>query len=421
MDEGGAPNDSRLKLGPGGAGVDLIGTLPDSLLLQVLDRLGCDAAATRTSILSRRWRYLWARRLKVTFALPDVPYEGPDLISALPDDLLLQILGRLGSVRAAAPAICVSRRWRDLWTRLPKVTVALHDVPFGSLEAALGRAAAHPGACHYLLDIRVPGQVDRVYAGSLNSLLHAAAALSPLELRFTLPRDLTVSAANVSLPCFQRATHIELHARDLRLSPKHIGGLCFHSLESLSLSGCHINLETFIPRLGRLRRLCLSIINLVGMDNITIHSSSLEELVVDHKNRWTCLTSISVEAPVLKQLAMSFHAGSDVAVSILAPMMEKVSWRCLYTSFIYGLGLWGISEVGLKTAERHEQTDSQEEDASLQLPSVLVLSLHMCAQDLLSFPNAELGLVAEIDKHMVTDFSRLDLHLRTKGTLRSYY
>jgi hypothetical protein len=137
MDEEGAPNDSRLKLGPGGAGVDLIGTLPDSLLLQVLDRLGCDAAATRTSILSRRWRYLWARRLKVTFALPDVPYEGPDLISALPDDLLLQILGRLGSVRAAAPAICVSRRWRDLWTRLPKVTVALHDVPLGSRSAAL--------------------------------------------------------------------------------------------------------------------------------------------------------------------------------------------------------------------------------------------------------------------------------------------
>jgi hypothetical protein len=36
-------------------------------------------------------------------------------------------------------------------------------------------------------------------------------------------------------------------------------------------------------------------------------------------------------------------------------------------------------------------------------------------QDLLRFPNADLSLVAEIDKHMVTNFSSLDLHLTTKG------
>ena len=37
-------------------------------------------------------------------------------------------------------------------------------------------------------------------------------------------------------------------------------------------------------------------------------------------------------------------------------------------------------------------------------------------QDSVSFPNADLSFfAAEIDKHMVTNFSGLDLHLSTKG------
>ncbi|CAM0908586.1 unnamed protein product [Alopecurus aequalis] len=342
---------------------------------------------------------------------------GIDLISALPADLLLQVLERLRFIRAAARTCILSRRWRGLWTHLPKVTVTLQHVPFGSLEAALQRAA-RPGLCHYIIDIRVPRQVDRVSASSVSSLLREAAVLYPLELSFTLPRDLRVSSGDVTLPCFYRATVIELHARDLHLSVRQVGQCWFHALEQLSLSGCHIDLATFIPSLRRLRRLSLNTVNLVGMDSITIHSASLDELVVEHKNRWTCLSRISVECPVHKQLTMSFHARGNLGVSILAPITSRkwasILWRCLYTRFIYGLGLWGISEVGLKTDPRHEQTNSQQ-DTFLQLPNVHVFSLHMCAQDSFSFPNAELSFEAEIDKHMVTNFSSLDLHLRTKG------
>jgi hypothetical protein len=93
------------------------------------------------------------------------PGGGVDLISALPDDLLLQVLERLGSVAAAVRSGLVSRRWRDLWTSLPKVTVALHDIPFGSLLAAL-RRATRPGVCHYYLDIRVPRQDDMIAPSS---------------------------------------------------------------------------------------------------------------------------------------------------------------------------------------------------------------------------------------------------------------
>ncbi|CAM0871152.1 unnamed protein product [Alopecurus aequalis] len=313
---------------------------------------------------------------------------GADLISALPDDLLLQVLERLGSDAAAARTTIISRRWRDLWTRLPKVTVTLDDLPFSSLEAALHRAAARPGLCHYLLDIRVPGQDDTISASSVSSLLRVAAGLSPVELRFTLPQNLKAYPnvlTNVQLPCFRRATAIELCGRDLRLGHATYGRwgdlltrVPFHSLQRFSLSGCHLNLATFLPRCPRLRVLSLNAVDLVGMDTITIHSASLEELVVEHKNRWTDLCRISIEAPMLKHLTMSFHARPDLGVSILAPVVEKVSWRC----------------------------------STARIPGRFMGSVFGASP---SFPNAELNFEADIDEHVITNFSSLDLRLRTKG------
>ncbi|XBI94855.1 hypothetical protein VPH35_031418 [Triticum aestivum] len=355
---------------------------------------------------------------------PSKGSEGPaDLISVLPEDLLLEILERLGSARAAAGTSLLSRRWRGLWTRLPSLTLSFHNVPFGSIQTALRRAAARrrPGVNIYHLNIRVAGQAGTIGAGRFSSLLWDAASLSPVEVRLTLPRNLQVS-------CME----------------PYLGYVPFRSLERLSLSGCHIDLATFIPYCPRLRVLQVNTTGLIDMSNITVHSASLEELVVEHGNRWTRRTHVSVDSPVLKQLAASFHACGNIGVSILAPMLDKVWWRCSYAKPIYGLGLWGLSEVGLNTEETHSRRD-----ACVQLPSVHVLSLHMSPvqvymspfllvqfitivgeieliqdvlsnclllQDSVSFPNADLSFfAAEIDKHMVTNFSGLDLHLSTKG------
>ncbi|SPT20018.1 unnamed protein product [Triticum aestivum] len=246
-----------------------------------------------------------------------------DLISVLPEDLLLEILERLGSARAAAATSLLSRRWRGLWTRLPSLTLNLHDLPFGFIQAALRRAATRrrPGVYIYHLSIRVAGQAGMIGSGSFSSLLRDAASLSPVELRLTLPWNLQVSCMDVNTT------------------------------------------------------------GLIDMGNIAIHSTSLEELVVEHGNRWTRRTHVSVDldSPVLKQLTASFHACGNIRVSILAPMLDKIWWRCSYDKPIYGLGLWGLSE------------------------------------DSVRFPNADLSFAAEIDKHMVTNFSGLDLHLSTKG------
>ena len=60
---------------------------------------------------------------------------GRDRISALPDEMLLLVLVRLRSVRAAAQTSVLSRRWRGLWTGLTDLT--LRDLEPSGIEAAV--------------------------------------------------------------------------------------------------------------------------------------------------------------------------------------------------------------------------------------------------------------------------------------------
>jgi hypothetical protein len=130
---------------------------------------------------------------------------------------------------------------------IPKVTITMTPSTasrsIGLLEAALRRtAAARPGLCHYLLDIRVPVQDDKVRGSRVSSLLYAAAGLLPAELRFTFPRDFKVTYMNErGTACFRRATSIELRAGDLRL----YGRSWLSSLERLAFSGCRVYLAGY--------------------------------------------------------------------------------------------------------------------------------------------------------------------------------
>jgi hypothetical protein len=88
--------------------------------------------------------------------------------------MILLILSRLGSVRAAARTGLLSRRWRGLWTRLTDL-VFCGDVS-DKIEAALAGFSASPVVSS--IDIRFPRRHNP------NSLLHAATLLSPAELVF---------------------------------------------------------------------------------------------------------------------------------------------------------------------------------------------------------------------------------------------
>ncbi|XP_048543169.1 uncharacterized protein LOC125522134 [Triticum urartu] len=167
--------------------------------------------------------------------------QDADLISDLPDDVLLLVLVRLRCVRAAARTGLLSRRWRGLWTCLPDLT--FRGVPPATVESALASFAASPTLP--LLDICI--RVGHT-AAQASSLLRAAAVLSPAELFFDFPGSSKVVLSQmdrIELPCFDRTILIKLETWFCVMPPP--AGE-FTALERLSLKACILNLGTFTPQ-----------------------------------------------------------------------------------------------------------------------------------------------------------------------------
>ncbi|KAF7111595.1 hypothetical protein CFC21_111585 [Triticum aestivum] len=336
---------------------------------------------------------------------------GADRISALPDDLLLLVLARLRCARAAARTGLISRRWRGLAARLREIV--FRGVPLHRIEAALGRLS--PAVS--LLEIRVPKErradtargklllrvgpargnsLLRVGTTRANSLLRAAARLEPEELVFDLPSDLIDGSLVVDLPCLRRATFIAL--RIFLLILRVPDGAEFPALESLSLSCgiAHAHLDALLRHCPRLRTLRLGGF-LFDQGDLRVNSASLQELAVDRESGLT--HRVDIVAPALKQLSMSLIA-TEVSISVLAPMVEKVSWHCCYRAGSITFGLWELEQVTLETSE------SQGQLPSLQIHASIFRS---------NFPGGAISFTQEIAKHMVVAFSALELHLKTAG------
>ncbi|KAM3297912.1 hypothetical protein ACQJBY_039723 [Aegilops geniculata] len=316
---------------------------------------------------------------------------GPDLISALPDDLLLLVLARLPCTGAAARTGVLSRRWRDLWPHLRRIV--FRDIPFDSIEPALDRVS--PAVS--LLEIHARASTrrwstDRVETARVNSLLRAAARVEPEELVFSLSSDLIGDSPVVDLPCFHRAISIQLCLFSAIRVP---AGVEFPALETLYLA-CRIDaLDSMLSSCPRLRTFYLDSTELNG-DHLRVNSASLLELVVG--SRWT--RNVTIVAPVLKQLTMSLTASKISVVSVLAPMVEKVSWKCCYMNGSITFGLWLLEQVTLQIAERQGQ-----------LPL-----LHIRAHcDLSVYQDEADNFKQEIEKHLVAAFSVLELNLTTEG------
>uniref|UniRef100_A0ACD5WK68 Uncharacterized protein n=2 Tax=Avena sativa TaxID=4498 RepID=A0ACD5WK68_AVESA len=348
--------------GPGcGGGRDLISDLPEDLLLQVLLRLRCTAAAARTSILSRRWRGLWIR-------LPDLIFHGVPVRS---------IQAALSSLQGAVDH-----------------GVSLLDIAFASSLQLAAKVS--------LVDSGDPGN-EQVDAGVL-SLIHAAAGLSPVEFHLALPK---LRLERIDFPRFHRATTIQLYAPEVRLTlPRASGG--FPALETLSLFACRVDLTALVLlcpclRVLRVSKACLEA-------GVNIQSESLQKLFVRTHTKFGWTDCINVEAPMLQQLTLSFHTGDELSVSVMAPALEKVSWECSYSisKMTAGLDPWSLSKVSFHAAASlgHRAIIGAEKDTCLQLTNVNVLSLEMTA---IGWFQSELNFVQQIEKHLVTDFSILEL------------
>ncbi|XP_072147826.1 LOW QUALITY PROTEIN: uncharacterized protein [Setaria viridis] len=78
-DSEGAPKRVKLSSGDAGGGEDCLSVLPDDVLVLILLRLDTTVAA-RTSVLSRRWRRVWALLPKLCFPVAPEPHRFRDTL-----------------------------------------------------------------------------------------------------------------------------------------------------------------------------------------------------------------------------------------------------------------------------------------------------------------------------------------------------
>ncbi|CAM0153266.1 unnamed protein product [Urochloa decumbens] len=125
-----------------------------------------------------------------------------DLLSALPDDLLLVVLLRLPSAAGAARTSVLSRRWRRLWADLPWLLFP-EPADLVGMRPALAALAAPALHQHIVASDADPGDAAAV-------LLLAAPRLTGMLVFHDAVPHRAWTGGNVDLPCFEKAVWIHL-------------------------------------------------------------------------------------------------------------------------------------------------------------------------------------------------------------------
>ncbi|CAO2187542.1 unnamed protein product [Urochloa humidicola] len=266
---------------------------------------------------------------------------GDDRLSALPDDILVLILLRLaaatydGGSDVAGRTSVLSRRWRRVWALLPDLNLLFPSEP-GHVTTAL---AANGAVAAPLRDLRVV--TARTDAESVASWLAAAAArrlsgcldIWNISLQEAGADDKEddpnpVDRGAFELPCFGDATAVSLNLGFLGLAVPP-GGV-FARLTELSLISIKFDGRSDLgnavssPRCPSLEK--LTIRNAIGVANLAIHSESLLQLVL---HCFDGLEQLTIVAPALEELDTSrcFSFGQPVVADISTPKLVKLEWK----------------------------------------------------------------------------------------------
>ncbi|PVH65266.1 hypothetical protein PAHAL_2G450500 [Panicum hallii] len=304
-----------------------------------------------------------------------------DRISGLNDDLLIQVLVRLRCAGAAVRTGVLSRRWRGLWRYLPEHY--FRGIAYDAVKAALAQIALPK---LFLLDIDIPSSLSAEAAASL--LRTAARYLDPVELSIKL---YSANPIGIQMPSFARARSIRLNVNQLHQTPPARGGE-FPVLERLSITNCRFDAGALISRCPRLR--VLELICCRALDTITVHSATVEELLVTGEGRR--LRGVDIVAPLLKKFTLHSDVSVDFSMSLLATTVENLSWNCRFACWldphkavgIDASGTWRWSLIhlklgreergfllGLDIARLHYITHVRSLQEMFQFPDISVLEL----------------------------------------------
>jgi len=256
---------------------------------------------------------------------------GVDRISSLPDDLLHAILIRLRD--PAARTSVLSRRWRRVWAHLPELSFRCRSgAPDCWLAPELVGAAlaAYAGTAIRLLEISPLRWLPSV--GGDCPLMQFASLRVAGELRLSLRK---AWGHHVVLPPCKRVTAITLSAKRLTMlfAPPHPALGTFAALASLRIIGARVDgrelgdvLDSRCPRLKELflKRVLVRCRDLPRV--ISIRSDSLERLEMDMDFK-SFDASLQVIAPKLKVFSSPrIFSYAD----IVAPKLTEVCWHGPY-------------------------------------------------------------------------------------------
>ncbi|TVU39202.1 hypothetical protein EJB05_12610, partial [Eragrostis curvula] len=243
--------------------------------------------------------------------------DGEDRISSLPDDLLHLVLVRLGCAREAARAGILAGRWRGLWTRLPEYT--FWDMEPEAVEAALAHVTRPT-----LDRLDIKADLKSVTAlGRVSSLLRGAARLAPEKVSFNLDNQVVVMWEGIELPCFDRTTSLVLKMDGVPIAPPPAGE--FSRLESLELATGSNIFAALLPSCPRLH--VLRILATRELKEVTVHSATLEELVVQCFYLFSDIRRIDIDAPELKKVKLNVEMDQEFSMTFSAPKVEELDWR----------------------------------------------------------------------------------------------